>query len=194
MTKNKNEQRVCLGAFAGAHGVTGAAKVRTFTQEQAGVAAYGPLTTEDGARRFTLRFVRALKPGFALVTAPEIRDREDAAALAGVRLYAPRAALPAIEDPDEFYLEDLVGLDAEDSDGAALGRVAGVHNFGAGDLVEIARSAGGPALFAPFTKAVAPVVDLPGGRLVVDLKALEEVMRTPQDISFTLDAMRQEDA
>ncbi len=194
MTETRAEKRVCLGAFAGAHGVKGAAKIRTFTAEESGVAAYGPLTTEDGARRFALRFVRALKPGLALVTAPEIRTREEAEALAGIRLYAPRAALPQVDDPDEFYLEDLVGLAAFDTDGETVGRITGVHNFGAGDLIEIARPSGGPALFAPFTKAVAPLVDLAAERMVVDLKALEDVMRPPSDISFTLDSMRQEDA
>lgn len=164
-------RRVCLGAFAGAHGVTGEAKVKTFTEAPAGIAAYGPVTSEDGKRSFRLKFVRALKPDLALVTAPEIASREDAAALAGTRLYVARAKLPPTGE-DEFYLEDLVGLAAFDEAGTELGRVVAVHNFGAGDLIEVKGS--GRTLFVPFTHEAAPETDLAKGRIVIARAALDE--------------------
>ncbi len=183
-------RRVCLGAFAGAHGVKGAARVRAFTASEDGVCAYGPVESEDGGRRFTLDFIRVLKPGLGVVTAPEIASREDAEALAGVRFYVPRAALPLAGD-DDFYMEDLVGLAVVGANGEPQGRIAGVHNFGAGDILEIAGRPGGEgALFAPFTRAAFPVIDLDRGLIVA-------AAGTPGDedaVALVPDAMRQEDA
>jgi len=183
--------RVCLGAFAGAHGVKGAAKVRTFTQTESAVAAYGPVETEDRSRRFTLSFIRALRPGLALVSAPEIVSREDAAALAGVRLFVDRGALPE-PDPDEYYMEDLVGLEVRDLANASLGRVIGVHDFGAGPILEIGDRPGrtGTA-FAAFTRNGFPQVDLQRGIVIAGPEAMpiEE-----SEAALVAEAMRQEDA
>lgn len=168
MTSNRpNKRRVCLGAFAGAHGVKGEARVKTFTARPENVAAYGPVESEDGKRRFTLQIVRVLKPDLVLVRATKIASREDAAALAGTKLYVDRAALPEPDD-DEFYIEDLVGLAAFTEDGAALGEVVAVHNFGAGNLIEIAKVAGekGPLMLL-FTRDSVPEIDLARGKIVV---------------------------
>jgi 16S rRNA processing protein RimM len=166
-----SKTRICVGAFAGAHGVRGEAKVKTFTAEVEGVAEYGPVETEDGTRRFELRFIRALKADLALVSSPAIATREEAAALAGVRLYVARAALP---DPaaDEFYIEDLIGLLAVDASGGAIGEIAGVHQFGAGPILEV-KPPMGASYFLPFTAAVAPTVELAAGRIVIDRAAAE---------------------
>ena len=86
--------------------------------------------------------------------------------LRGVALYVPRAMLPETEE-DEFYHEDLIGLRAEDTSGQLIGEVVGVQDHGAGDILEV-RAADGTALDFPFTKAVVPVVDLAGRRLVID--------------------------
>ena len=210
--------RVCLGAVAGSHGVRGAFKIKTFTDDPAAIADYGALETEDGARRLTVRLVRVLKPGLALVTAPEITSPEAAKALSSVKLFVDRAHLPAIEEEDSFYIEDLVGLRVETPDGAAAGRVRAVHDFGAGDLLEIDRVAGRRSgVMVPFTKALVPVVDLAGGRVVVDPAAMEDGTGEPEtgepasaediaaltdatgelvspDAETNLDAMRAEDA
>ena len=159
------ETRICLGAFAGAHGVKGAAKVKTFTQEETGVVAYGPVASEDGRRVFTLNFIRILKPGLALVSAPEIKSREDAASLAGVRLYVSRDQLPAAEK-GEYYLEDLVGLAIFDETGARHGEISAVHNFGAGDIIEFTRPGGARQMIA-FQKDIVPNVDIKDGRVTV---------------------------
>lgn len=163
----KTPKRVCVGAFAGAHGVKGAARVKTFTEKPENIAAYGPVETEDGARRFTLTVLRKAKPGVVLVSAPEIKSREDAEALKGARLYADRDRLPP-PDEEEFYLDDLVGLSAIDEAGAPLGRVKAVYNFGAGDLIELSDIPGVKGLRAvPFTKTLVPRVDIAAGKITV---------------------------
>jgi len=165
--------RICLGVFAGAHGVKGEAKIKTFTESERNIAYYGPVEGENGERRFTLKFLRVLKPGLALVTAPEIESREDAMSLKGTRLYVDRDKLPEPED-DAFYFEDLVGLAAVDDEGSALGRIVAVHDFGAGPVIEISDT-GGKSVLAPFTRAVAPVVDVAGGRITISAAALVEI-------------------
>ncbi len=195
------DKRVCLAAFAGAHGVRGEVKLKTFTSNEEDAAAYGSLSSEDGARRFTLKIVRVLKPGLVLARSPEIKTREEAQALAGTRLYAPRAALPAIEDEDEFYHEDLVGLEAVDENGAPMGRIAAVHNFGAGDILEVKdRPDGAPSIMVPFTKQSAPKIDLEAGRitlvLIEDTAILSDETGeiVSPDLDVDLHAMREEDA
>jgi 16S rRNA processing protein RimM len=181
--------RVCLGAFAGAHGVRGEAKVRTFTENEDGIARYGAVESEDGARRFSLKFIRVLKPGLAVVSAPEIKSREDAAALAGVRLYVDRAALPAAGS-DEYYVEDLIDLDAVDDAGRPLGRIVALHHFGAGDILEIGAKDGTTAM-VPFTNAAVPSIDLVAGVVTIAASALAG---DADDEAMIGEAMRQEDA
>lgn len=173
MSARSDHKRICLGAFAGAHGVKGDTLIKAFTETPRSVAAYGPVETEDGARSFTFQYLRDHKPGLVIVRAPEIASREDAAALKGVRFYVDRTALPA-PDEDEFYLDDLVGLRAVDETGADAGRVTAVHNFGAGDLIELGDipSVNGPRIVT-FTKETAPSVDLAGGRITILRAAIE---------------------
>lgn len=160
------ERRVCVGQIVGAIGVRGELRLKPFTAEPDGVAAYGPVTAEPGGVVLELEVLRVVKDGVA-VRAKGIADRTTAEALKGKRLYVPRAALPAPAE-DEFYHADLIGLRAEDAAGAVIGRVAAVHNFGAGDILEIERIGASPLLM-PFTKATAPAVDMAAGRVVVTL-------------------------
>lgn len=159
---------VCVGAIAGAHGVRGAVKVKSFTAEAADLTAYGPLSDESGKRRFGLTPI-GMARGEILARIDGVEDRDQAEALRGTRLYADRARFPAPEE-DEFYHADLIGLDVSDPDGKALGVVQAIFNHGAGDMMEIALRAGGSAL-VPFTKAAVPVVDIAGGRVVVEMPA-----------------------
>ncbi len=165
-------ERVCVGAIAGAFGVRGEAKVKSFTDEPEAVAAYGPLESEDRTRRFDIRLVRPVKGGFA-ARLSGIATREEAEALKGTRLYVNRAVLPAPEE-DEFYYADLIGLAVEDGDGAHLGKVKAVHEFGAGDMLEYVPDAGGETVLVPFTREAVPVVDVAAGRVVVDPPATDE--------------------
>jgi len=161
------KSRVCLCIVGAPHGVRGAVRVKTFTDEPEAVASYGALEDESGQRHFTLRVVGSAKgDGMVIAQLSGVADRDGAEALRGLRLYLPRSALPATGE-DEFYHADLVGLAAALGDGTPLGRVIAVHDFGAGDVLEIARDAGA-AVLVPFTRAAVPVVDLAGGRIVVD--------------------------
>jgi len=155
-----SKQRVCLGAFAGAHGVKGETKIKTFTEAPENIVAYGPVETEDGKRCFSLTFIRPLKPGFSLAHAPEILNREDAEGLKGTRLYVDRDRLPA-PDEDEFYLNDLVGLKVIDESGAPMGVVNAIYNFGAGDLIELKDIPDVKGLrLVAFTQENVPLVDI----------------------------------
>jgi 16S rRNA processing protein RimM len=164
---NAPSKRICLGVVAGAHGVRGLVKIKSFTEAPGDLLAYGPLSDEAGTRRFEIT-VKGMAKGSVLAAMTGIDDRDAAQALKGTRLYVDRAALPAADEEETYYHADLVGLRAEDRDGGHIGRVAAVHNFGAGDLLEIARGEDEPELLVPFTKAAVPEVDLKGGRLVID--------------------------
>ena len=157
--------RVCLGAIAGSFGVRGEVRLKSFCADPGAIGDYGPLSTEDGDRSFTVKVTRAVKGGFA-ARLSGIATKEAADALKGLRLYALREALPE-PDEDEFYHADLIGLTALDTGGETLGRVKAVLNHGAGDLLELQRP-GGETVLVPFTLTVVPTVDLSGGRLIVD--------------------------
>lgn len=159
------DARVCVGVVGAPHGVRGEVRVASHTANPLDLGAYGPLETEDG-RRLRLRRVR---PGKNVVIASfeGITDRDAAAALKNRRLYVARDRLPE-PDEDEFYHADLIGLRAETADGAILGTVLAVQDFGGGDLLELKLAGSSRTAYLPFTRAVVPVVDVIGGRLVVD--------------------------
>lgn len=173
MTQHADARRSCLGAFAGAHGVKGDVKIKAFTETGEAVATYGPVESEDGAQTFTLTVIKTLNDGFVLARAPEIQTREAAQALKGERFYVDRAALPP-PDEDEYYLDDLVGLGAQDENGKPFGVVRAVYNFGADDLLEIGDipDIKGVRLI-PFTKANVPAVDLGAGEITVVRAAIK---------------------
>ncbi len=156
--------RVCVGQFAGAHGVRGLARLKSFTAEPIDAVRYGPVETEDATRRFDLNLVGQAK-GALIVRVDGITDRDQAAALAGTRLYVARACLPAAED-GEFYHADLIGLRVVDARGAPLGTIRAVDDFGAGPVLDLAL-ADGRVVMVPFTRAVVPEIDLAQGRAVV---------------------------
>jgi 16S rRNA processing protein RimM len=157
---------ICVARIGAAHGVRGAVKLWTFTEDPLAVKHYGPLTTKDGARQFEVTHAREAK-GHLVATLKDVATREDAERLNGIELYIARDKLPAT-DEDEYYHADLIGLAAVTPANEALGRVIGIHNFGAGDIIEIAPPLGATMLL-PFTNAVVPTVDLAGGRVVIQL-------------------------
>jgi 16S rRNA processing protein RimM len=157
--------RICVGVITGAQGIKGAVRVKSFTAVPEDVAAYGPLADESGERRLKLRVVGQAK-GVVVATITGVEDRNAAEAMKGLRLYVERSALPAAGE-EEYYHADLIGLEAVLRDGTGLGRVRAVHEYGAGDSIEVARPSGATVL-VPFTRAAVPVVDLAAGRLVID--------------------------
>jgi len=158
-------KRVCLGVVTGPHGVQGAVRIKSFTQAPEDIARYGPLTDEAGDRCFELSLVGAVK-GVVLARLSGIEDRDQAEALRGLRLHLPRAALPQTE-AEEYYHADLIGLEAVLGDGTRVGRVRAIHDFGAGDTLELARPGASPVM-VPFTRAVVPSIELAAGRLVLN--------------------------
>jgi 16S rRNA processing protein RimM len=159
---------ICVARIGAAHGVRGAVKLWTFTEDPLAVKAYGPLLTKDGARQFEVTSAREAK-GHLVATLKGVSTREEAERLNGIELYIAREKLPGT-DEDEYYHADLIGLAAVNAAGEPLGRVIAIHNFGAGDIIEIAPPSGS-TLLLPFTNAVVPTVDLAGGRVVIELPA-----------------------
>ena len=158
------DNRVCVGAIAGAFGVAGEVRLKSFCADPAAIATYGPLFTEDGSRSFKVKLTRPVAGGLG-ARLSGVATKEDADSLKGTTLWVSRDRLPAAGD-DEFYHTDLIGLEVRDTGGAMLGRVGAVHNHGAGDLLEVIGPTG--TLLLPFTKAIVPTVDLTAGRIVVD--------------------------
>lgn len=162
--------KVCVGAIGGAFGVRGEVRLKSFCAVAEDIATYGELSTEDGARRFSVRLTRPVTGGLG-ARLSGVDSKEQADALKGVTLWADRAALPSLPD-DEFYHADLIGLVVVDTGGAELGRVRAIHDHGAGDILEVAGPKG--ALLIPFTRAAVPTIDLAAGRIVADPPGSDE--------------------
>jgi len=158
--------RICVARIGAAHGVRGEVKLWSFTEDPAAVAHYGPLETQDGTRCFEIEALRAAKDHFVARIAG-VSDRDAAEKLRNIELYIPRARLPKIEEADTFYHADLVGLDAITPDGARVGTVHALHNFGAGDIIEIAPAEGGDPLMLPFNETTVPKIDVAARQIVV---------------------------
>ena len=141
--------RICVARIGAAHGVRGEVKLWSFTQDPAAVASYGPLETQDGTRRLEIKALRPAKDHFVARIAG-IDDRDAAEKLRNLELYIPRARLPEIDEADTFYHADLIGLVVMTSDGVQIGTVHALHNFGAGDIIEIIPIGGGDTLMLPF--------------------------------------------
>ncbi len=158
--------RICLGQIGAPHGVHGEVRLFSFTAEPEAIAGYGPFETEDG-RVLKIESLRPAKDHF-VARLDGIRDRDAAARLANVRLYVPRERLPEIAGGDEFYHADLIGLAVVGRSGERLGTVVAIHNFGAGDLIEVRVDGGAETAILPFDAANVPVIDIAAGRIVID--------------------------
>ena len=158
---------VLVGAIAGAFGVRGEIRLRSFTADPEAIVDYAPFCNEEGQVILSVQSWRPIKDGI-VVTSKEVPTREAAMALRNTKLFVPRDRLPEAEE-DEFYHVDLIGLRLEALDGADLGRVRAVIP-GPQDLLEIEATPGAKgSWFLPFTKALVPIVDLPGRKLVGDV-------------------------
>ncbi len=157
---------VCLGQIGAPHGVRGEVRLRSFTAKPEAIAAYGPLQTEDG-RAIEIEALRPANNHFVAALAG-IHDRDAAAQLANVKLYVPRERLPQSADPEEYYHSDLIGREVFDRSGRLIGYVVAIHNFGAGDLIEVRLDAGGRTELLAFNDSNVPNVDIVAGRIVVN--------------------------
>lgn len=161
-----SDERICVGAITGSFGVRGEVRLKSFCAEPEAIADYAPLSTEDGSHSYTLTLTRPVKNGFA-GRLSGVATKEQADALRGTRLYAPREALPDLPD-DEYYHVDLIGLTVLDTGGAELGVVRAVHNHGATDLLEVFKPGYKSTVLLPFTNEAVPTVDLKQGRIIAD--------------------------
>ncbi|QYX56634.1 ribosome maturation factor RimM [Roseovarius sp. SCSIO 43702] len=157
---------ICIGAIAGAFGVRGEVRLKSFTATPDDIATYGPLTTQDGARDFRVTLTGQTTNALT-ARLSGVSTREEADALRGTQLFVARDRLPSLPD-DEYYHADLIGLEVVDTGGTTLGRVKAVLNHGASDILEIHGPGLKSSVLLPFTRAAVPTVDLGAGRIVAD--------------------------
>ena len=158
------DTRICIAKIGAAHGVRGEVRLWSYTQDPLAVTRYGALETKDGARKLEVASARVAKDHL-VARLKGVESRDDAEALTNIELYVPRERLPATAD-DEFYHADLIGLTAITTEGTTIGRVIDVHNFGAGDILEI-KPVSGEHLLLPFTDTTVPKIDMQARVLVV---------------------------
>ena len=163
--KKQKSDLVVIGAILGAHGVRGDVRVKSFTADPEAVFDYAPFLSEQGEILIDPVSVRTAKDHF-IVTPKHKRQKEEWDSLKGSKLFVSREALPDTDD-DEFYIEDLVGLEVFAGGDTPIGRVKAVLNHGASDLVEIQVSAQAKPVLIPFTFEDVPTVDLTLGRIIV---------------------------
>jgi 16S rRNA processing protein RimM len=161
------DRLILMGVFGAPQGVRGEIRVKSLAGEPSAIGVYGPLTNKGGTRSFAFESLRSLKDDMLVARVAGVSTREAAEALKNGEIFARRDQLPPPNE-DEFYYDDLVGLEAVDAAGASLGRVVSLMNHGAGDILEIAPADGGETLLLPFTKAVALRIDFDAGRIVVE--------------------------
>lgn len=158
--------KICLGYVAGVHGIKGEVKVKSFTENERDIDKYGVLEDQFG-RKHVIKVVGQSKE-LLRVKIKGVDDRNVAETLKGTQFFVSRDVLPALDDEDEFYQTDLIGLDVkvEGSDEVA-GKVEGVYDFGAGDILDIKVADTGKSEMIPFTKAYVPVVNIKDGYIIV---------------------------
>jgi 16S rRNA processing protein RimM len=160
-------ERICVAQIGGAHGIRGEVKLKSFTADPMAVKDYGALSSEDGSRSFEIEAMRPAKDHL-VVRFRGVHDRNAAEQLTNLKLFVPRDRL-APPEADEFYHADLIGLSAVGTDGTEIGTVVAIHDFGAGDILELRPAAGSTTIMLPFTDACVPDIDIAGGRITVVL-------------------------
>lgn len=166
------EDKVCLGAIVGVHGIRGEVKVKSFSDDERNLARYGTLSNERGDKTFDIKIVGHSKE-LLRVKIKGVDDRNTAETLVGNGLYVARSLLPELAE-EEYYHTDLIGLEAKRKDGEVIGCVNAVYNFGAGDLIEIKMSEDGRLEMLPFTEAFVPEVNIKGRFIIVEMMQYAE--------------------
>ncbi len=172
MDEIKQKDLICIAIILGAFGVAGEVKLKSFTETPENCMSYGPLYDENGQCILTPNSHRIMANHIA-VQAPEVKDREAAQALKGTKLYVPRQIFPEPDDEDDFYYSDLIGLEVKTTSGQRMGKIIAIHEFGAGDMLEIQpnpKNGKTPqSLFHPFTKVAVPKIDLTARRVIIEI-------------------------
>ena len=158
--------RILMGTIGAAHGIKGEVRIASHTQDPEAIADYGPLQTNRPGLVITIESAR-LQKTVLIARIKGVRDRNGAELLNGVELYVERSRLPDIEDEDDFYHADLIGLDARLDTGVSIGVVSAIYDHGAGDILEVRDERSGDSFLYPFTKAVVPTIRIADGYLVI---------------------------
>jgi len=167
----ENASKICLGAIVGVHGIKGEVKVKSFTSVDRDIDKYGILEDQHGGK-FEIKVVGHSKE-LLRVKVKGVEDRDQAEALKGTQFLANRDVLPPLEEEDEFYQADLIGLEVKEaSSNQAVGKVAGVYNFGAGEIIEIRLSATNVLEMIPFNHTYVPEVNIKEGYIIVNSVSL----------------------
>lgn len=167
----KHEHKILVGAILGAHGIQGHVRVRSFTEDPHAIFAFKNITDESGQRGFTLKSKGRIKGAFiascAITPSREsrIKDRNEAEALRGAKLYIDRSELPKTRK-NEYYEADLIGLEAIDSNKKTQGKVLALHDYGGGPFLEIMPEKGA-SFMLPFNDTFIPEVDMKAGSISV---------------------------
>lgn len=176
-----SDRKICVGLIAGAHGVRGLVRLRSFTNDPKAVTSYGALTDESGERKFIVRLKDMMKDHFTASVAG-VTNRAAAEELRGTRLYVARSKMPKT-GKREYYASDLLGLAARDAGGTEIGTVLGVHDHGAGAFLEIGHTRK-DSFMLPFTDAYVPEVDAESGFVTVAVpegwRNAEKPAKTPK--------------
>jgi 16S rRNA processing protein RimM len=165
---------ILLGVVIGAVGLKGEVRVKTFTATPEAITQYGDLHTKDGRKIAVVR-ARGGKGDDVTLALKGVADRTAAEALKGTELFVPRGALPAVDD-GEYYHADLIGLAAHDGEDRRIGTVKAIHNYGAGDILEIETPDGSDILLA-FTRETVPEIDIANGRMIIAVPPDDEAER-----------------
>jgi 16S rRNA processing protein RimM len=158
--------QVLVGVIIGAHGIKGEVKLKSFTSEPMSIGLYGPLQSSSG-QKFEITKLKAAKDDY-IASLKGVADRNEAETLKGVELFVARQKLPKL-NVHETYAHDLMGLDVVLENGSKLGRLVGMPNYGAGDLLEVAVDGNSETVLIPFTNAFVPQEDFSNGRIMVVL-------------------------
>lgn len=150
---------VVIAVIGAPHGLRGEVRIKSYTEDPMAVGDYGPLLGDDG-KTYRLKVLRPVKDDIIIARLETVTDRTAAEALTNLVLSVARSQLPPVDDEDEFYHADLVGLSVVDDTGTAIGKVVGLMNFGAGDMLDIKLDRPGPTALLPFSKAFVPEIDL----------------------------------
>lgn len=134
MPLEKNTNLICIAEIAGPHGIRGGVKLKLYTDDPEGLKEYSPLLDESGTCQFHIESL-TVTPKAVIVHFKGVKDRNAAELLKGTGLYVHLDRLPQPE-ADEFYHADLIDAVIINEQGTVLGQVTGVHNFGAGDIIE----------------------------------------------------------
>lgn len=176
----KKDNRICLGKIVGAQGIKGEVKIKSFTEHGEDIDQYGVLEDKTGSVKFEI-VVTGSSKGTVRANIKGVSNRNEAEALVGTELFISKGLLPELNE-DEFYHEDLIGLTVKlQKDNSEIGTVAGLYNFGAGDILEIKLKSSKKTEMIPFTMSYVPEINIKGGYIIVETVLLPFVKEIKED-------------